>query len=242
MTALGLVLTAGPVAAETNPVVSEDDAGMIEESAQSSLEFDKTLETTEWVNPDTGNRGTITPTQTFETDDGRFCREYHQTVTIGGEEQEAYGTACRTEDGSWEIVRDEPNVRSDGPVVTADEPPAVVYRDRVVYVPHPRPAYYRYPLLYPFALSIGIAFHDGFFRYYGRNLYYGGYPRYGGYRYYGGYRHYGAHRYSSGYRYYDGHRRSHAHRGHGHRGNSQRANVRHGHDRSSRHGRGRSRH
>ncbi len=35
---------------------------------------------------------------------GRYCREYQNTVYIGGRPQQAYGTACRQPDGSWEIV------------------------------------------------------------------------------------------------------------------------------------------
>ena len=34
----------------------------------------------------------------------QYCREYTKTVTIGGRQQQAYGTACYQPDGSWEIV------------------------------------------------------------------------------------------------------------------------------------------
>lgn len=33
-----------------------------------------------------------------------FCREYQHTIYIGGRPQQAYGTACRQPDGSWQIV------------------------------------------------------------------------------------------------------------------------------------------
>ena len=33
-----------------------------------------------------------------------YCREYTKSVTIGGNEEEVYGTACRQADGTWEIV------------------------------------------------------------------------------------------------------------------------------------------
>jgi hypothetical protein len=197
-TTAGLFSMAAAPRAGIDPVVTESDAAMIQNSAQDSLEFGKNLETTKWVNPDTENSGTITPTETYETDSGEYCREYHQTVTIGGVEQEAYGTACRAEDGSWEIVRDEPDASNTaggergtpggGVVVESDEPPTVIYRDRVVYVPERRPLY-GYPVLYPFALSLGIGHHDGYYGYYGghRHPYYR-YPY--GYRS-GGHRHYG---------------------------------------------------
>lgn len=36
---------------------------------------------------------------------GRQCREFFQTVTIGDTTKQAYGTACRRADGSWQVVR-----------------------------------------------------------------------------------------------------------------------------------------
>ena len=35
----------------------------------------------------------VTPTRTFATDTGTPCREFTQTVSIGGQMEEAYGTA-----------------------------------------------------------------------------------------------------------------------------------------------------
>ncbi len=34
-----------------------------------------------------------------------YCREYQTQVTIAGKPQNAYGTACRKPDGSWQIQR-----------------------------------------------------------------------------------------------------------------------------------------
>ena len=60
--------------------------------------------TISWRNPDTGHAGTVTPTREGTAANGEYCREFQQTVTIGGETQKAYGTACRQPDGSWKIV------------------------------------------------------------------------------------------------------------------------------------------
>jgi surface antigen len=60
--------------------------------------------TSSWYNPDSGHSGTLTPLRTFETGYG-YCREFHQTVRIGGRREQAYGTACREPDGSWRIVQ-----------------------------------------------------------------------------------------------------------------------------------------
>jgi surface antigen len=46
----------------------------------------------------------VVPTETFQADDGRYCREYQTTVIIGGQAERAYGTACRQPDGQWEKV------------------------------------------------------------------------------------------------------------------------------------------
>ncbi len=61
-------------------------------------------ETVSWNNPQSGNSGTIKATRDGYSSSGRYCREYQQTVVVGGKQQSAYGTACRQPDGSWEIV------------------------------------------------------------------------------------------------------------------------------------------
>ena len=68
-----------------------------------SLEHEPSGGATVWRNPDSGNQGTVTPTRTYETPAGRYCREYQHTVTVGGQSETAYGTACRQPDGTWEI-------------------------------------------------------------------------------------------------------------------------------------------
>lgn len=57
-----------------------------------------------WNNPNSGNYGHITPTRDGYSSAGRYCREYQQTIVVGGKQQSAYGTACRQPDGSWEVV------------------------------------------------------------------------------------------------------------------------------------------
>ncbi|MFC4236099.1 RT0821/Lpp0805 family surface protein [Thalassospira xianhensis] len=60
--------------------------------------------TVTWKNPDTGAQGSITPVREGVDRENNQCREYHQTVSIGGKTEEAYGTACLQRDGSWKIV------------------------------------------------------------------------------------------------------------------------------------------
>ncbi len=73
------------------------------QNAQYALEHTRSNELTSWNNPDSGNSGSLTPTRTYKQASGKYCREYRQTVMIGGQQQDAYGTACRQPDGSWLI-------------------------------------------------------------------------------------------------------------------------------------------
>jgi surface antigen len=58
-----------------------------------------------WRNPQAGNAlYTVVPSQTYQAQDGRYCREYTADARIGGRVQQTYGTACRQPDGSWQIV------------------------------------------------------------------------------------------------------------------------------------------
>lgn len=57
-----------------------------------------------WNNPNTGNYGTVTPIRDGSTKSGAYCREYQQTITVGGKTEKAYGTACQGADGQWRIV------------------------------------------------------------------------------------------------------------------------------------------
>jgi surface antigen len=76
----------------------------MERSTQTALETGRSGEEVIWRNPDSGHSGTVTPQPAYKTSDNTYCREYQQTVTIGGKTEEAYGTACRQPDGSWKIV------------------------------------------------------------------------------------------------------------------------------------------
>jgi surface antigen len=63
-------------------------------------------ETITWNNPESGHSGTFTPVRDGRSSSGEYCREFQQTVNIGGQRQQAYGTACRQPDGDWRIVND----------------------------------------------------------------------------------------------------------------------------------------
>jgi surface antigen len=73
-------------------------------TTQSALESQKSGETSTWINPDTGHKGEVTPTRTYQSTKGIPCREFTQTIYVEGEHEKVEGKACRTPDGNWEVV------------------------------------------------------------------------------------------------------------------------------------------
>jgi surface antigen len=67
-----------------------------------ALESVRTGVPSQWTNPDTGHRYTVTPVRTYDATPGP-CREYVVDATIGGKAEKVNGTACRQADGSWRV-------------------------------------------------------------------------------------------------------------------------------------------
>ncbi|MBK1667759.1 hypothetical protein CKO28_06895 [Rhodovibrio sodomensis] len=103
-TGAGAVLGA-LVGSEVGRSLDRADRQQVAATTQDTLEYAPSGQTSQWRNPDSGNRGTVTPTRTYRAGDGRYCREFQQTVIIGREAERVYGTACRQPDGSWQIVQ-----------------------------------------------------------------------------------------------------------------------------------------
>ena len=85
--------------------LDQSDLAHYDSTSQGALEQNQVGQTSTWRNPDTNNSGTITPTRTYEVADGRYCREYTQTIYVDGQTERAYGTACRQSDGTWQVVQ-----------------------------------------------------------------------------------------------------------------------------------------
>lgn len=101
-TAAGALL-GGLLGSEAGKSLDRADEMYMARTTQDALEHQPSGQVAEWRNPDSGHRGTITPVETYQRDDGRYCREFQQTVTVGGSTEQAYGTACRQPDGTWQI-------------------------------------------------------------------------------------------------------------------------------------------
>ena len=100
---IGGVLLGGLLGGAVGNALDLRDKELALKQAQLSLETSKSGETSEWQNPDSGTSGTFTPTRTYQTETGQYCREYQQEITVGGAKHASFGTACRQPDGSWKI-------------------------------------------------------------------------------------------------------------------------------------------
>ncbi|MGE0743941.1 MAG: RT0821/Lpp0805 family surface protein [Rhodospirillales bacterium] len=89
---------------EVGKSLDRADRAAMAQTTSYALESGRTGQVSTWQNPDTGHMGTVTPTRTYAAASGMPCREYTQTVNIGGQRETAYGRACRQPDGSWQIV------------------------------------------------------------------------------------------------------------------------------------------
>jgi hypothetical protein len=74
-----------------------------------------------------------------------YCREFTQTVIIGGMQQQAYGISCQQADGSWKISND----RVASSRIPAAPPPAAVA------APAPAPAAENSYLMIPYQYATG---------------------------------------------------------------------------------------
>ncbi len=98
------VLIGALIGSEVGKSLDKADQAYAAQTYQGSMETAKTGQTSSWSNPDSGHSGTYTPTRTYQEPSGQYCREFTQTINVGGRSEEAYGTACRQPDGSWQIV------------------------------------------------------------------------------------------------------------------------------------------
>ncbi|KAJ6645118.1 17 kDa surface antigen [Pseudolycoriella hygida] len=106
LAATGIGVLAGAlIGGQIGQTMDDHDRQLAQLSSQKALETGSSGQSVEWRNPDSGNYGYVTPERAFKNDQGQYCREYTQTVVVGGKQEKAYGKACRKPDGQWEIVK-----------------------------------------------------------------------------------------------------------------------------------------
>src|SRR5262245_417630 len=85
-------------------LLDDRDKRLQAEAAAKALESAPTGQSVAWKNPDSGHSGTVTPTKTYQSAGGTYCRDYQATVEIEGKKERASGKACRQPDGTWRIA------------------------------------------------------------------------------------------------------------------------------------------
>ncbi len=103
MTGVG-VLLGGLLGSEIGASLDRADRAYLERTTNNTLETAQSGQPVEWRNPDSGNYGSVVAQPAQRSSDGSYCREYSQTIYVGGKQEQAYGTACRQADGTWRVV------------------------------------------------------------------------------------------------------------------------------------------
>ena len=97
------VLIGGLLGSEIGASLDNADRGLLANANQQAQSAPIGQEIS-WNNPDSGNYGSVTPVRDGSDTAGRYCREYQQTIYVGGQQETGYGTACQMPDGSWQVV------------------------------------------------------------------------------------------------------------------------------------------
>lgn len=97
-------LLGGAIGSSIGASLDNADMAAYNSTSQRALETAQPGQSLPWKNPQTGNSGTVTPSNYYQDANGQYCREYSQTINVGGKTQQAYGTACRQADGTWRVV------------------------------------------------------------------------------------------------------------------------------------------
>lgn len=101
---IGGALLGGVLGNSIGKSLDNADLAAYNSTSQRALETAQPGQSLPWRNNQSGNYGTITPSNYYQDSSGAYCREYNQTIVVGGQRQDGYGKACRQPDGSWKIV------------------------------------------------------------------------------------------------------------------------------------------
>jgi surface antigen len=99
------VLAGGVAGSQIGASLDRADRDRLHRTTETALETGAPGQPLPWRNPENGNHGTVTPAGYYQTAGGQYCREFQQTVVVGGQQQQAYGKACREPDGTWKMVQ-----------------------------------------------------------------------------------------------------------------------------------------
>jgi hypothetical protein len=136
------------------------------ETFQYALSNNADRQESTWINPETGRSGAVVPLSAYVNQDGLYCREYVASLLIDGQEERAYGTACRYANGIWVLQAGAAGGYGPGEYPTAVHLYRDPYSGDYPWVYH-APAYYPYPIFFSFVFVRHSGhfhhahFHDG---------------------------------------------------------------------------------
>ena len=81
--------------------LSDSDVRLASRTMQSALEQAPDGTTRSWVNELTGHRGSLTPTRTYVSESGQFCRDYREELVVGTASGSFSQRACRDDNARW---------------------------------------------------------------------------------------------------------------------------------------------
>ncbi len=81
--------------------LDDEDIRLAAATVQQSLETAPDQTTRSWSNPASGRRGSVTPTRTYLSANGLFCRDYVEEIAGKEEKGSFQNTACRDESERW---------------------------------------------------------------------------------------------------------------------------------------------
>jgi len=81
--------------------LTDRDVTLATGTLQETLETAPDGATRRWRNEVSGHSGTITPTRTYLSASGHFCRDYREELAMGEQNGRFYHTACRNDAERW---------------------------------------------------------------------------------------------------------------------------------------------
>ena len=102
---IGGALLGGMLGNSIGKSLDNADMAAYNATSQKALETAQPGQALPWRNAQSGNSGTVTAGNYYQNAQGQYCREYTQSIVVGGQKQEGFGKACRQPDGSWQIVQ-----------------------------------------------------------------------------------------------------------------------------------------
>lgn len=80
-----------------------DSEALRAQSLEHALETEVSGTAVSWRNPDRAEHGEVVPVRTYKSSAGRYCRDFTEVITRGGETVKERGVACREDTGTWRV-------------------------------------------------------------------------------------------------------------------------------------------